>query len=182
MTEKRRGMNEEIEQALQVLDSFSSGENDENDRKVDAAFRTLIEVLPEKLPRGDFSNRVMSALRNSPLPAGRRKLRARRPKAGAGLVGVAAAAGFCVALWTTGFVQPFVARGVLAIVQNIVLATRLVSFMPQTWRWVGLAVRALAAIIGSTEMLSVLVIMTLLSVLTFAALARVVASSRVGGA
>src|SRR5947209_5993248 len=113
MTEKRRGSNGEIERALQVLDSFSIGENEENDGNVDAAFRTLIELLPEKLPRRDFSNRVMSALRNSPLPAGRRKLRARQPKVSAGLVGVAAAAAFCAALWTMGFVQPLVARGVL---------------------------------------------------------------------
>jgi hypothetical protein len=178
MTEKRRDIDEEIERALQILDGASANESDAD---VDAAFRTLVQVLPETSPRHDFSNRVMAVLRDVPLPAGRRKLRARNHWPFMGLVGVAAAVAFCAASWATGFTQLFVARTLLAIVQGSVLAIRLGSFMLQTWRWTGPALRALTAIIGSTEMLSVLVVMTLLSALTLAALTRVLSSSRVGG-
>jgi hypothetical protein len=180
MNEKRRDLDEEIERAMQVLDSVST--DDENDGDVDAALRTLVRLLPQPSPRHGFSNRVMTALRDAPLPGGRRKLRARHPEPISSLVGAAAAVAFCAALWAMGVAQLFVARTLLAIVHGGVLAIRLVSFMPQTWRWIGLAVRALTAIIGSTEMLSVLAVMTLLSVLTFVALTRVVSSSRVGGA
>jgi hypothetical protein len=178
MNEERHELGEEIERALQVLDSVST---DENDRDVDAAFRTLARLLQQPSPRHDFSNRVMAALRDAPLPEGRKKLRAGHPKPIAGLLGAAAAAAFCAALWAMGVAQFFVARMFLAMVQGGVFAIRLVSFMPQMWKWIGLAVRALTAIIGSTEMLSVLVIITLLNVLTLAALTRVVSSSRVGG-
>ncbi len=178
MTEKRRETDEEIEKALQILDSASV---DESDRDVDGAFRTLVRVLPQAAPGHDFSHRVMAAVRREPLPAGRRKLRAGHSKVITGLVGTAAAALIFAALWAIGFAQVLVTRTLLTVVQGSVLAIRLVGFMPEVWRWVGLALRALTAIIGSTEMLSVFLIMTLLSVLTLAALTRVVSSSRVGG-
>jgi hypothetical protein len=178
MTEKRRELDEEIEKALQILDSASV---DENDRDVDGAFRTLVQVLPQAAPQHDFSQRVMAAVRREPLPAGRRRLSASHSKVLTGLVGTASVAAIFAALWAMGLAQVLVTRALLTIVQGSVLAIRLVGSMPEAWRWAGLALRALTAIVGSTEMLSVVLIMTLLTVFTIAALTRVVASSRVGG-
>jgi hypothetical protein len=177
MSEKRRDLDEEIEQALQILDSASASESD---RDVDDALRTLVRLLPQPAPRHDFPHRVMAAVRREPLPAGRRKPRAGHSKIITGLAWTAAVAGLYAALWAIGF-EVLVARTLLTIVQGSVLAVRLVGFMPQAWRWAGLTLRALTAIIGSTEMLRVFLIMAPLSVLTLAALTRLVSSSRVGG-
>jgi hypothetical protein len=178
MTEKRGEFDEEIEKALQILDNASINESD---REVDGAFRTLVRVLPQAAPRHDFSHRVMAAVRREPLPAGRRNLRAGHSNALTGLVGAAAVAAIFAALWAMGVAQVLVMRALLIIVQGSVFAIRVVGFMPEAWRWLDLTLRALTAIIGSTEMLSVVLIMTLLAVFTLAALTRVVASSRVGG-
>jgi hypothetical protein len=178
MTEKRGEFDEEIEKALQILDNASISESD---REVDGAFRTLVRVLPQAAPRHDFSHRVIAALRREPLPAGRRRLRAAHSKVITALVGPAAVASIFAALWAMGLAQVLVKRALLIIVQGSVFTIRVVGFMPEAWRWLGLALRALTAIIGSSEMLSVFLVMTLLTVVTLVALTRVVSSSRVGG-
>jgi hypothetical protein len=178
MTEKRGEFDEEIEKALQILDNASISESD---REVDGAFRTLVRVLPQAAPRHDFSHRVIAALRREPLPAGRRRLRAAHSKVITALVGPAAVASIFAALWAMGLAQVLVKRALLIIVQGSVFTIRVVGFMPEAWRWLGLALRALTAVIGSSEMLSVFLVMTLLTVVTLVALTRVVSSSRVGG-
>jgi uncharacterized membrane protein YgcG len=178
MTDKRREVDEKIEKALQRLDDASLNESD---RDIDDAFRTLVRVLPQAAPRHDFSHRVIAAVRREPLPAGRRRLRAAHSKVITALVGPAAVASIFAALWAMGLVQVLVTRALLIIVQGSVFTIRVLGFMPEAWRWLGLALRALTAIIGSTEMLSVFLVMTLLTVVTLAALTRVVASSRAGG-
>ncbi len=175
MTGNPRDRDEEIERALDILDAAGS---EENGKEIDAAFQTLVRLLPPVSPRHGFSERVVTAVRSAPLPAGRRKLRARSPVGVAVLTGAAVAAAVGGALWAMPFIQLFIAQIFLSFIRGSVLAIRSVSFVPGVWKWMDLTTRALTAIIGSTEMLSVFAAVTLLSLLNLAALARLVSASR----
>lgn len=179
MSEKPRGIDEEIERALEILDrTLGEGQGDvENEPEIDTALGKLIRLLPEKRPSQDFSNRVMVAVRRAPLPAGRRRLGARPPWFIAGVTAAAAAVAISAALWSTGFAQFLVARTFLAIVQRSVSAIRFVSLMLPAWRWIVITIGAVIEAMASTELLSAVLFMMLLTVLPFMGLRRLVSSS-----
>lgn len=175
MTEKRREPGDDIIRALRILDTADA---DDSDSEVAAAFRTLARLLPLSSLRHDFSDRVIAAVRRAPLPAGRQRLRTRRPATIAGLAGTTAAAGLWAVLWATGLAQFVATRMFLMVVQSGVLAIRSVSFMLEIWSWVARTARVLTAVFSSAEMLSVLVAAAFLSVLSLAAFTRLVSSSQ----
>jgi hypothetical protein len=176
MTGKRRDAEEEaIERALDILDSAGS---DESGVETDTAFRTLVGLLPSASPSHGFSERVLSAVRSAPLPGGRRRLRSRQPGRVAAVIGTAASVGLLALLWAMPFVQVFIARIFLAVVQSGVWAIGWVRFIPEALRWIDLTTRPLTEVMSSTQMLSLFVAGMLMSLVALAALHRVVSASR----
>ena len=95
-----------------------------------------------------------------------------------GLTGAAAAAVTGTLLWTTGFLRIPVAEIFLLVVQSGTLAVRSVTFMLDMLRFVDRAARVLTAVLTSREMLNVVGTAAFLSVLSVAALKRLVSSSQ----
>jgi hypothetical protein len=179
MTEKRREIDEEIERALEILDSTLVEDQGhvENEPELDTAVRKLIHLLPETLPSKDFSNRVMIAAGRVPLPAGRRRLGARNSRRIGAVTAAAVALAISAALWSTGFAQLAVARTFLALVQSSLSAIRFVSLILPAWRWIAVTVEAVMEATASTQMLSAVFIMMVLSVLPLMGLRHLVSSS-----
>jgi hypothetical protein len=175
MTDERCGMDEEIERALESLDSHEG--NPEPDAKAEAAFRSLIRLLPQARPSHDFSNRVMVAVRNVPLAAGRRKLRSGRQGFIAVLASAAIAAIVCTTLWSTGVAQLVLARAFVEIVQSSLSVAHLIDVIMPASRWMFVAIGTLTEAISSTEMVGTFLIMTLLTVLPLLGLRQLVTSS-----
>jgi hypothetical protein len=174
MSEKRRAADEEIVRAFEKLDD--AGATYEGDAETDAAFRTLIHLMPQTPLRHDFSDRVMVAVQRMEPSAPRRRLRARRRSFVAAGAGLAAAGVTGTALWTSGLLQLFVTQVLLDLVRGGLLAIRSSSFIFETVRWIGVTVRALTVIMASTQILSVLAVVAVLSILSLAALTRLVSS------
>jgi len=121
---------------------------------------------------------VIASVQQAPLSPGRRKLRSRRRAIITSLTGAAAAAVTGTLLWTTGFLRIPVAEIFLLVVQSGTLAVRSVTFMLDMLRFVDRAARVLTAVLTSREMLSVVGTAAFLSVLSVAALKRLVSSSQ----
>jgi len=176
MTEKRHEPGDDLLRALEILNAADTGDDD--DPEIEAAFRTVARLLPSASLRQDFSRRVIAAIHEVPLSAGRRKLRSRRRAIITTLTGAAAAAVTGTVLWTTGFLQIPVAEIFLFVIQSGTLAVRSVTFMVDMLRFVDRAARVLTAVLTSREMLSVVGTAAFLSVFSVAALKRLVSSSQ----
>ena len=174
MTEKWRDSEEDIERALDILETVGS---DKTDAQIDGAFRTLVGLLPPTSPRHGFSERVITAVAHAPLPAGRRKLHSRRPARIAAVIGTAAALAFAALLWAIPLLG-LLAQVFVVLVHGGVAAIRWVSLIPEAWRWMDLTARPLVEVMGSMQMLSLFAAVTLLSFVVLAALQRVVSASR----
>jgi len=174
MTEKQHEPGDDLLRALEILNAADAGGDD--DPEIEAALRTLARLLPT--PRQDFSGRVIASVQQAPLSPGRRKLRSRRRAIITSLTGAAAAAATGTLLWTTGFLRIPVAEIFLLVVQSGTLAVRSVTFMLDMLRFVDRAARVLTAVLTSREMLSVVGTAAFLSVLSVAALKRLVSSSQ----
>jgi len=155
MTEKQHEPGDDLLRALEILNAADASGDD--DPEIEAALRTLVRLLPSASPRQDFSGRVIASVQQAPLSPGRRKLRSRRRAIITSLTGAAAAAVTGTLLWTTGFLRIPVAEIFLLVVQSGTLAVRSVT---------------------SREMLSVVGTAAFLSVLSVAALKRLVSSSQ----
>jgi len=176
MTEKQHEPGDHLLRALEILNAADAGGDD--DPEIEAAFRIVARLLPSASPRQDFSRRVIAAIQGVPLSAGRRKLRSRRRAIITSLTTAAAAAVTGTVLWATGFLRIPVAEIFLFIVQSGTLAVRSVTFMVDMLRFVDRAARVLTAVLTSREMLSVVGTAVFLSVLSVAALKRLVSSSQ----
>ena len=176
MTEKQHEPGDDLRRALEILNAADAGGDD--DPEIEAALRTLARLLPSASPRQDFSGRVIASVQQAPLSPGRRKLRSRRRAIITSLTGAAAAAVTGTLLWTTGFLRIPVAEIFLLVVQSGTLAVRSVTFMLDMLRFVDRAARVLTTVLTSREMLSVVGTAAFLSVLSVAALKRLVSSSQ----
>ena len=176
MTEKQHEPGDDLLRALEILNAADAGGDD--DPEIEAALRTLARLLPSASPRQDFSGRVIASVQQAPLSPGRRKLRSRRRAIITSLTGAAAAAVTGTLLWTTGFLRIPVAEIFLLVVQSGTLAVRSVTFMLDMLRFVDRAARVLTAVLTSREMLNVVGTAAFLSVLSVAALKRLVSSSQ----
>ena len=176
MTEKQHEPGDDLLRALEILNAADAGGDD--DPEIEAALRTLARLLPSASPRQDFSGRVIASVQQAPLSPGRRKLRSRRRAIITSLTGAAAAAVTGTLLWTTEFLRIPVAEIFLLVVQSGTLAVRSVTFMLDMLRFVDRAARVLTTVLTSREMLSVVGTAAFLSVLSVAALKRLVSSSQ----
>ncbi|OLC32113.1 MAG: hypothetical protein AUH28_13020 [Acidobacteria bacterium 13_1_40CM_56_16] len=176
MTEKQHEPGDDLLRALEILNAADASGDD--DPEIEAALRTLVRLLPSASPRQDFSGRVIASVQQAPLSPGRRKLRSRRRAIITSLTGAAAAAVTGTLLWTTGFLRIPVAEIFLLVVQSGTLAVRSVTFMLDMLRFVDRAARVLTTVLTSREMLSVVGTAAFLSVLSVAALKRLVSSSQ----
>src|SRR5436309_2672917 len=176
MTEKQHEPGDDLLRALEILNAADASGDD--DPEIEAALRTLARLLPSASPRQDFSGRVIASVQQAPLSPGRRKLRSRRRAIITSLTGAAAAAVTGTLLWTTGFLRIPVAEIFLLVVQSGTLAVRSVTFMLDMLRFVDRAARVLTAVLTSREMLSVVGTAAFLSLLSVAALRRLVSSSQ----
>ena len=174
MTEKQHEPGDDLLRALEILNAADASGDD--DPEIEAALRTLARLLPSASPRQDFSGRVIASVQQAPLSPGRRKLRSRRRAIITSLTGAAAVTG--TLLWTTGFLRIPVAEIFLLVVQSGTLAVRSVTFMLDMLRFVDRAARVLTTVLTSREMLSVVGTAAFLSVLSVAALKRLVSSSQ----
>ena len=176
MTEKQHEPGDHLLRALEILNAADAGGDD--DPEIEAAFRIVARLLPSASPRQDFSRRVIAAIQRVPLSAGRRKLRSRRRVIVTSLTGAAAAAVTGTVLWITGFLGIPVAEIFLFVVQSGTLAVRSVTFIVDMLRFVDRTARVLTAVLTSREMLSVVGTAAFLSLLSVAALRRLVSSSQ----
>ena len=170
MTQRQRKKDDEILRALTVLE-------DADVTEADAAFQALARRLPKPSPRPGFAARVMYAVQQAPLPAGRVALEA-RPSLPL-LVGAAALAGVA-ALWVAFLLAP-VALPIFARVFTFAVQACLLFIPPLTagldfWALISTIARALSEAATSPEMLTVLAAITSVGALSFGALTRLLSS------
>jgi len=170
--DKQREQDDEILRALTVLEDADATESE-----ADAAFQVLVRRLPKQSARTGFAARVMYAVHQAPLPAGRLALKA-KPSVPL-LVGAATLTGIA-ALWAAvllaSLIAPFFARVFASAVQVSLLFIAALTAGLDVWAIISTAAGAVTQAATSAEMLSVLAAITSVGVLSFGALTRLLSS------
>lgn len=172
MTEKQRESHDEILRALTALEDADVSESE-----ADAACQAIARRLPAHSPRAGFAARVMYAVHQAPLPAGRLPLTARpslpRLLAAAAIAGIAALG---VAFLAVPVVLPIFARVFTLAVQVCLLFIPPLTAGLDVWAVISTAAQAIAEALTLPQMLSALAATTAVGVLSFGALARLISS------
>lgn len=174
MTDTQRKKDDEILQALDLLQDA-----DVTEAEADAAFHTLARRLPKPLPRASFAARVMYAVQQAPLPAGRVALISRPPRRlFVGIGAMASVAALWVALLLAPVTLPIFARVFAFAVQASLLVIPPLTAGLDVWAVISTAAQTIAEALTLPEMLSALAVVTSVGVLSLGALARVISSQQ----